>query len=77
VSLGDLRGEPLAQIAHDYAAAAKLAHETNGVVVTVTTTWIYHQGMNFISTGLGKDGAAAYIAAHHPAFKDRLVFPPQ
>jgi hypothetical protein len=77
VSLGDLRGEPLAEIAHDYAAAAKLAHETNGVVFTVTTTWIYHQGMNFISTGLGKDGAAAYIAAHHPAFKDRLVFPPQ
>jgi hypothetical protein len=77
VALGDLRGESLAQIEQDYAAAAKLAHDTNGVVFTVTTTWIYHQGINFISAGLGKDGAAAYIATHFPAFKNRLVFPPQ
>ncbi len=77
VSLGDLRGAALAQIEQNYAAAAKLGHDTNGVVFTVTTTWIYHQGINFISAGLGKDGAAEYIAAHFPAFKDRLVFPPQ
>jgi uncharacterized membrane protein YhdT len=76
VALGDLRGEPLAQIERDYAAAAKLGHATNGVVFTVTTTWIYHQGINFISTGLGKDGAADYIATHFPAFRNRLVFPP-
>lgn len=77
VALGDLRGEPLAQIEQGYAAAAKLGHDTNGVVFTVTTTWIYHQDINFISAGLGKDRAAEYIAAHFPAFKDRLVFPPQ
>ena len=77
VALGDLRGEPLLKIEQDYAAAAKLARDTDGVVFTVTTTWIYHQGINFISTGLGKDGAAEYIAAHFPAFKNRLVFPPQ
>jgi len=77
VALGDLRGEPLAQIEQDYAAAAKLAHDANGVVFTVTTTWIYHQDINFISTGLGRDGAAQYLATHFPAFKDRLVFPPQ
>jgi hypothetical protein len=77
VALGDLRGEPLAQIEQDYEAAAKLGRDTNGVVFTVTTTWIYHQGINFISTGLGKDGAARYIATHFPAYKDRLVFPPE
>jgi hypothetical protein len=77
LSLGDLRGAPLAKLEQDYAAAAKLAHDTNGVVFTVTTTWIYHQGINFISTGLGKTGATEYIAAHFPAFKDRIVFPPQ
>lgn len=77
VALGDLRGEPLAQIGQDYAAAAKLARDTNGVVFTVTTTWIYHQGINFISAGLGKDGATDYIAAHFPSLKGRLVFPPQ
>lgn len=77
VALGDLRGESLAQIEQDYAAAAKLAHDTHGVVFTVTTAWIYHQGINFISAGLGKDGAAEYIAAHFPAFKNRLVLPPQ
>ena len=77
VSLGDLRGAALAQIEQSYAAAAKLGHDTHGVVFTVTTTWIYHQGINFLSAGLGKDGAAEYIAAHFPAFKDRLVFPPQ
>ncbi len=77
VSLGDLRGAPLAKIEQDYAAAAKLAHDTNGVVFTVTTTWIYHQGINFISAGLGKAGAAEYLATHFPAFKDRIVFPPQ
>ena len=77
VSLGDLRGAPLAQLEQNYAAAAKFAHDTNGVVFTVTTTWVYHQGINFISSGLGKDGAAAYIATHFPAFKGRLVFPPQ
>ncbi len=77
LALGDLRGEPLAQIEQDYANAAKLAHDTNGVVFTVTTTWIYHQGINFISTGLGKDGAAEYIATHFPSFKNCLVFPPE
>jgi hypothetical protein len=77
VALGDLRGAPLAQIEQNYATAAKLARDTNGVVFTVTTTWIYHQGISFISAGLGRDGAAEYIAAHFPAFKDRLVFPPQ
>jgi hypothetical protein len=77
VSLGDLRGAPLAEIEKDYAAAARLGHDTNGVVFTVTTTWIYHQDINFISAGLGKNGAAEYIATHFPAFKDRLVFPPQ
>lgn len=77
VALGDLRGESLAQIERDYAAAAKLAHDMNGIVFTVTTTWVYHQGINFISSGLGKDSATEYIAAHFPALKDRLVFPPQ
>lgn len=77
VSLGDLRGAPLAQLEQNYAAAAKLARDTNGVVFTVTTTWIYHQDINFISAGLGKSGAAAYIAARFPAFENRLVFPPQ
>jgi hypothetical protein len=77
VALGDLRGTPLAKVEQDYAVAAKLGHDTNGVVFTVTTTWIYHQGINFISAGLGKTGATAYVATHFPAFKDRLVFPQQ
>jgi hypothetical protein len=77
LSLGDLRGAPLAQLVQDYAAAAKLAHDTNGVVLTVTTTWVYHQDINFISAGLGKADATEYLAAHFPALKDRLVFPPQ
>ena len=77
VSLGDLRGEPLAKLEQDYDAAARLAHDTNGVVFTVTTTWIYHQGVNFISAGLGSTAATEYVATHFPAFKDRLVFPPQ
>jgi len=77
LSLGDLRGAPLAQLVQVYTAAAKLAHDTNGVVFTVTTTWIYHQDINFISAGLGKAGAREYVATHFPAFKDRIVFPPQ
>lgn len=77
LSLGDLRGAPLQQLAQEYATAAQLAHDTNGVVFTVTTTWIYHQGINFITSGLGKAGATEYLALHFPAFKDRIVFPPQ
>jgi len=75
VSLTELRGTPLAQLAQDVETAAKIAHDTNGVVITETTTWIYHPGINYIWAT--KAYAERYLAAHFPAFKDRLVLPPQ
>jgi hypothetical protein len=77
VALGDLRGEPLAKLAQDYAAAAKLGRDSHGVVFTVTTTWVYHQEINFISAGLGKTDAIKFVASHFPAYEGRIVFPPQ
>jgi hypothetical protein len=77
VSLTEMRGTPLAELAQDYATAAKLARDTNGIVFTHTPTWIYYQGTSFISASLGKHDAIAHIATFFPQFKDRLVFPPQ
>jgi hypothetical protein len=74
VSLTELRGTPLAQLAQDVAAAANLARQTHGVVITETTTWIYHPNINYIWAT--KSYAERYLAAHFPAFKDRVVLPP-
>ena len=77
VSVTEMPGTPLARLAQDYAAAAKLARDTHGIVFTFPPTWIYYPGTNFISAALGKTDAETHIATFFPQFKDRLVFPPQ
>ena len=74
VSVAEFRGTSLAKSEQDIAAADELARKTQGVVITQTTTWIYHQNINFIWAT--KSWAENYIATHFPAFKDRLVEPP-
>jgi hypothetical protein len=76
VSVTEMPGTPLAQLAKDYATAAKLARDTHGIVFTFPPTWIYYQGTNFISAALGKSGAEDHMATFFPELKDRLVFPP-
>ena len=79
VAVAEFRGTPLAQLENDVATAANLARDSrdshgNGIVITQTTTWIYHPGINYIWAT--KSYAENYLAAHFPAFKDRLVLPP-
>jgi hypothetical protein len=74
VSVAEFRGTPLAKSEQDIAAAAELARNTHGIVITQTTTWIYHQRTDFLWAT--KSWAERYIATHFPAFKDRLVVPP-
>jgi len=77
VSVTEMPGTPLAKLAQDYAAAAKLARDTHGIVFTFPPTWVYYPGTNFISAALGKPDAEAHIATFFPQFKGRLVFPPR
>lgn len=74
VSITELCGTPLAQLEHDVATAAKLADDSHGVVITETTTWVYHPEINYIWAT--KPYAERYLAAHFPALKNRLVVPP-
>jgi hypothetical protein len=74
VSVAEFRGTPLATSERDIATAAELARNTHGIVITQTTTWIYHQNINFLWSS--KSWAENYIARHFPAFKDRLFVPP-
>ena len=73
VSITEFRGTPLAKSERNIATAAELAHNTGDIVLTQTTTWIYHQHINFLWAT--KAWAERDVAAHFPAFKDRLVAP--
>ena len=74
VSIAEFRGTPLAKSEHDIATAADLAHNTGGIVLTQTTTWIYHQHVDFLWAT--KAWAESDVAANFPAFKDRIAAPP-
>lgn len=50
VSLAEFRGTPLATFERDIATAVELARNTHGIVPTQTTTWIYNQNINFLSS---------------------------
>jgi hypothetical protein len=76
VSLTEMRGTPLSELAENYATAAKLARDSHGIVFAYTPTWIYYPGTSFISAGLGKQYAEDHMMAFFPQLKDRLVFPP-
>jgi hypothetical protein len=76
VSLTSFRGTPLAVLEHNAAAAAQLWRDSHGgIVFTFTPTWIYYQGINYISAGLQKFEAEEHIATSYPAFKGRIVYP--
>jgi len=75
VSIAEFRGRPLARSERDIATAADLAHRTGDIVLTQTTTWIYHQNINFLRAT--KVWAEREVAANFPAFKDRIVTPPR
>ncbi len=74
VSVAEFRGTPLQKSERDIAEAAELAHDTHGVVITQTTTWIYHQNINFLWAT--KSWAENYIATNFPGSKDYIVLPP-
>ena len=73
VSIAEFRGRPLAKSERAIATAAELARDTGGIVLTQTTTWIYHQNINFLWAT--KSLAERDVAANFPAFKDRIVVP--
>lgn len=75
VSIAEFRGRLLAKSERTIATAAKLAHATGGIVLTQTTTWIYHQNINFLWAT--KAWAKSDLAAHFPTLKIRIVVPPQ
>jgi len=77
VALTSFRGTPLAQLQQNAAAAAELWSDSHGgIVFTFTPTWIYHQGINYISAGLQKSEAEEHIETSYPAYKGRIVYPP-
>lgn len=76
VALTSFRGTPLAQLQQNAAAAAELGRDRHDVVFTFTPTWIYHQGINYISAGLQKFEAEEHIATSYPAYKGHIVYPP-
>jgi hypothetical protein len=75
ISVAEFRGTPLATFERDIATAAELARNTHGIVLTQTTTWIYHQNINFLSWA-NRSWAEKYIATNAPAVKSRIVEPP-
>ena len=75
ISIAEFRGRPLARSEQDIAMAAALAHSTGGIVLTQTTTWIYHQNISFLWAT--KAWAKSDLATHFPALKVRIVVPPQ
>ena len=75
VSVAEFRGTPLATFERDIATAVELARNTNSIVLTQTTTWIYNQNINFLSSAT-RSWAEKYIATHVPAIKSRIVEPP-
>ena len=76
VALTSFRGTPLAQLQQNAAAAAELGHDRHDVVFTFTPTWIYYQGINYISAGLQKFEAEEHIETSYPAYKGHIVYPP-
>ena len=77
VALTSFRGTPLAQLRQNAAAAAQLWRDSHGgIVFTFTPTWIYNQGINYISAGLQKFEAEEHIDTSYPAYKGRIVYPP-
>ena len=76
VALTSFRGTPLANLERNAAAAAKLGRDSQDVVFTFTPTWIYYQGINYISAGLQKSEAEEHIATSYPAYKGHIVYPP-
>ena len=75
LSVAEFRGMPLATFERDIATAAALARNTHGIVLTQTTTWIYNQNINFLSSA-NRSWAEKFIATHAPAIKSRVVEPP-
>jgi hypothetical protein len=75
LSVAEFRGTPLATFERDIATAAALARNTHGIVLTQTTTWIYNQNINFLSSA-NRSWAEKFIATHAPAIKSRVVEPP-
>jgi hypothetical protein len=75
VSIAEFRGTPLAKSERDIATAAELARNTDGIVLTQTTTWIYHQNIDFLWAT--KAWAESDVAENFPAFEDRIATPPQ
>ena len=77
VALTSFRGTPLAQLRENADAAAQMWRDSKGgVVFTFTPTWIYHQGISYISAGLQKYEAEEHIETLYPAYKGRIVYPP-
>jgi hypothetical protein len=77
VALTSFRGTPLAQLQQNATAAAKLWRDSHGgIVFTFTPTWIYYQGINYISAGLQKFEAEEHIETSYPAYKGHIVYPP-
>ncbi len=77
VALTSFRGTPLADLERNAAAAAKLWRDSHGgLVFTFTPTWIYYQGINYISAGLQKEEAEEHIATSYPAYVGHIVYPP-
>jgi hypothetical protein len=76
VALTSFRGTPLADLKRNAAAAAELGRDRRDIVFTFTPTWIYNQGINYISAGLQKYEAEEHIETSYPAYKDNIVYPP-
>jgi hypothetical protein len=77
VALTSFRGTPLADLKRNAAAAAALWRDRRDIVFTFTPTWIYNQGINYISAGLQKFEAEEHIETSYPAYKGHIVYPPE
>jgi hypothetical protein len=76
VALTSFRGTPLADLKRNAAAAAALERDRRDIVFTFTPTWIYNQGINYISAGLQKFEAEEHIETSYPAYKGHILYPP-
>ena len=76
LALTSFTGTPLADIKRNAAAAAELGRDRRDIVFTFTPSWIYSQGINYISAGLQKFDAEEHIETSYPAYKGHIVYPP-
>jgi hypothetical protein len=73
VSITSHPGLSIAGLRADFAHSAEKARVSHAIVLQEASFWIYHPGVDFISSDMGVEGARKYLQEHFPAEASRLA----